>query len=230
MRRAMMIVAMIAVIGMAGTADAYVYLVDIGPVGSVATANDFATAPTGVVPGLTGSEPVDTLAGSGSGTFTTAGGIDVTFGGSQLNYWLGAALGNLRGDMSEPPIGTMNVSIGHVALDPSTLCTLYLWGNITGNSWGSQYNEDSAFTPINNADVTFASTATVEKFLAVNFTTSAAWDDVNSTIDFVWGPGVNARDFLAFNAFAITGPGPIPEPAGLGLIGLALLAVRRRRS
>jgi len=242
MKKALMIVAMAAVIAMAGSAQAYVYLVDIGTATSpVATATEFRDDPTGGVPGLTGSEPVDPLnSGSGPGPHTSAGGIVVDFGGAQDAYYPGAGeiplMGNLRVDWSDKHIsvGNTTVSIRNVALDPSTVCTLYLWGNIDGFSWGPQWGENSAFTPINNADVTFASTATVERFLAVDFTTSAAWDDVNSTIQFIWSRGTpTSSEYVALNGFAITGPGGdvvVPEPAGLGLIGLALLAVRRRRS
>ena len=242
MRWAMMIVAMVAVIAMAGVADAgYVYLVDIGTATSpVATATEFRDDPTGGVPGLTGSEPVDPLdSGSGPGPHTSAGGIVVDFGGAHDAYYPGAgeipAMGNLRVDWSDRLRGNTTVSIRNVALDPSTECTLYLWGNIDGFSWGPQWYQNGTFTPINNADVTFASTAAVEKFLAVNFTTSAAWDDVNSTIQFTWGPGTPTSSlYQTLNGFAITGPGGaaepvIPEPAGLGLLGVALLAVRRKR-
>ena len=226
--RMMVIVAMIGVIAMAGTANAYVYLVDvITDTGTypVATAAEFAAEG---VAGLTGTEPVDTLnAGGGAGTYPTAGEIDVTFGGTHTDYEV-SGVGNLRGDYVYLQSTTMGVSIGNVALDPSTVCTLYLWGNINGNPHG--WNEDAYFTPV-DGDVTFASTATVSEYLAVNFTTNAAWDDVNDTIEFTWGPTDVYGDL---NAFAITGPGeaaePIPEPAGLGLIGLALLAVRKKRS
>ena len=242
MKKLLMIAAMVAVIGMAGAAEAYTYLVDIGTAGStLATANDFATEPTGSVPGLTGSEPVDRLnTATGAGPHTSDGGIVVSFSGGDAANQMGydttetAGMGALLQDWSDALRSNITVSVRNVALDPSTVCTLYLWGNTDGFSWGPSWYENSAFTPINNADVTFASTATANYFLAVDFTTSAAWDDVNSTIQFTWGPGPQtSQAYQAFNAFAITGPGSavvVPEPAGLGLIGLALLAVRRRCS
>ena len=241
MRKALMIMAMVAGVAMAGTAQAYTYLVDIGSATSpVATATEFRDEPTGGVPGLTGSEPTERLdcgTPGGAGDHTSASGIVVNFGAPQAPWTSnqGATMGELLDDWSDVPHGNYTVSIRNVALDPSTVCTLYLWGNTDGFDWGPTWYENSTFTPINNADVTFASTAPGDYFLAVDFTTSAAWDDVNSTIQFIWSPGPpTSQTYQAFNGFAITGPGeppaPIPEPAGLGLVGVALLAVRRKRS
>ena len=243
MKKLMMIVAMIGVIGMAGAAlAAPPYLVDIvadrgqrtTPVG--ATAADFTAA--GVV-GLTGAEPVDTLNPGATtavligpaGTYPTAGGINVYLGGphGENNTTLTVGLSELFVDFlmiwTPDAPGPIDVTIGNVALDPSTKYRLYLWGN--RNYLGGTGDEICEFTPV-DGDVVFDSNTTTPEYLAVDFTTNAAWDDVNDTIDFTLA---RVTGFGDWNGFAITGPGGVvPEPAGLGLIGLALLAVRRKRS
>ncbi|NQT91616.1 MAG: PEP-CTERM sorting domain-containing protein, partial [Lentisphaerae bacterium] len=64
---------------------------------------------------------------------------------------------------------------------------------------------------------------------------------INSAVAFT-GPFANAAEGDPYGTYTLTYLGgddgfdvvleapPVPEPAGLGLIGLALLAVRRRRS
>ena len=228
MTKLLMIMAMVAVIAMAGVANAGVYLVDIVVGASpVATAADFTT---GGVTGLVGTEPVDTLdSGLGAATYATAGGIDVTFGGTHFENtgtWgtLSAPQDLLRDFVyGYPNAAPMNVSIGNIDLDPSSNYTLYLWGNLSG-----VVADDSIFTPV-NGDVTFASLTPTQAYLAVDFTTNAAWNDTSDTIDLIWDSAASLWN--NFNGFAIVGGAePIPEPAGLGLIGLALLAVRRKRS
>jgi hypothetical protein len=121
-----------------------------------------------------------------------------------------------------------SISIGNIDLNPSSIYTLYLWGDIDGSGFGS----GSIFTPV-NGDVTFDLLNTGTNYLEVDFTTSASWDDgPNDTIDFIWGDNSSAGGWIYFAGFAIVGgaAAPIPEPAGLGLMGLALLAVRKRRS
>ena len=234
MKKLLMIVAMVAVIGMAGTANAGVYLVDFTFGGSpVATAADFTT---GGVAGLAGTETTDSLAVTGgAGTLTTGGGINVTFQNAHFaNYrpdWaaLVAPVNLLRDfayDYAPGGAPDANISIGNIDLDPGSNYTLYLWGHNFNVVLPGGYA--STFTPV-DGDVTFVSLTPTLAYLAVDFTTNAAWDDENDTIDFIWGSG--PEDWNQFTGFAIVGEA-VPEPGTIVmlLIGVAgLLFYRKRR-
>ena len=103
---------------------------------------------------------------------------------------------------------------------------MYLWGH-----WDNAYATTSTFTPV-NGDVTFASTAATSKYLKVDFTTNASWDDVNDTIDFNWAREDAYGDFNGFAIVSVSAA-PIPEPMTMLAVGLGITSlggyIRKRR-
>jgi hypothetical protein len=96
--------------------------------------------------------------------------------------------------------GPLDVSLGNPGLTPGTTYTLYLFG-----SEGSA-NERSAFTPVGNAGISFASTTPSNGNLVVQFTTSPSYS--GQPVEFTWARATGSPNFAAFNGIAIV-PGVV---------------------
>jgi hypothetical protein len=94
---------------------------------------------------------------------------------------------------------TMTVS--NLNLLPATTYTLYLIGYIPNNTPA----EDGLFTPLNTQHINFASTASGQKLLAVQFTTSASYVNTD-TLQFTWARAGTSGDGV-FSGLAIV---PVP--------------------
>jgi len=202
-----MIVAAIAIMFVAGAAQAGVI------------------TPVGVVDGGGAYNPAGLLI-DGSG-LTAVG--DVTLwtcdsGGGDGNSWKGPAGSGL---------GPLTFDLG-ASYD---LTLAYVW-NYTHNS--TDYNNrqiqsfDIEVSPDNSAWSSVAAAALPNNNINVTDQRTNSVPLVASSVQYVrfsnfasWGGGEAGLCEVRFEN--VEAP-PIPEPAGLGLVGLALLAVRRRRS
>ncbi len=187
-------------------------LLDVGVTGDpVATATDFATAG---VPTLSGSEAVSNLALASSDeagtTFVFTGGQTLAFSSRAQGAWtLGAQKNELLADYlylenGSGHGGQINVAVGQLGLAPGADYVLYLFGN------NGSADQLSAFTPINNAGITFRSLAASKGNLTVVFSTSPAY--AGEPLEFAWARAVTSPKYAAFNGLAI-----IPSFEGRGV-------------
>lgn len=182
-------------------------LLDIGVAGHpVASAADFSSAG---VTGLSGSETVGNVGvmlideESTSFTFSTGqtmtfgvraqGGFSKDLGNEMLNDYMYLELGQGHG-------GPIHVTLGNLGLEAGTAYTLHLFG-----SQGSE-NQLSAFTPINNAGITFTSSLPSNGNLVVGLATSPSY--AGEVLEFTWTRAAGSPNFAAFNGIAIRTAGP----------------------
>ena len=220
MKKLMMIVAMVAVIAMAG----------------VANAENLAQDPTATV------YHAGYDAGGGSetkGTYPVFNDGDVATG----DYWA-VDPNNAAIVMWSSPVANVNQIVFHGSV----------WSN--GGWWGTsgsltdiiaptvQYTTDAGTTWVPATGVTDDYVATVDPLVPFTGTEGllygpATFDfDALGAVDGVRlygssGGNVGGEGWVRIHeieVYAQASGGVIPEPAGLGLIGLALLAARRRRS
>jgi len=242
MRKLLMIMAMIAALGFAAsTASAADILFDLGPVGGVVNAGwAAATAAEGAASGGGTSAPVtlsilpqapETLWVRDRGTAATTQGID--------NNDVFVPIGTY-GDMYRDFVGAgaAGIDLNFTGLALNANYDVTVWGYDSASnflrttSWGASggptvniaFDGDNG-DPFPGPDPdTNALTSYAASFSGTADGTGAL------TVEgrFAGGSFV----FIAANGIRLTSedPPPVPEPAGLGLIGLALLAVRRKRS
>lgn len=180
---------------------------------------------------LTGSETVIAAAAGGNTSSASAGGITLSFDATalalNLNDTQAAGLDPNAADLLRDYYylyteTSRSASIGgSLGLSAGETYTLTLIGTLA-----PAFDYDGDFTPVNGANITYASTVTGNGVFAVNFTTGAGYVDGTDTLDFTWG---RTGDFAVFNGFAITSPIPEPSTALLAGLGLAGLTLRRRR-
>lgn len=177
-------------------------LLDIGLAGKpAAAAADFTGAG---VTGLTGSETVGNLAAisanDASTLFTFTNGVSMSLSGRCQGAWskdLGNEMLNdylyLQHDQGRG--GPLDVSLGNLALNPGTTYTLYLFGT------DGSTNELSAFTPVDNSGVTFASSSPSNGNLVVQFSTAPSYS--GQPVQFTWARASGSPNFGVFNGIAI---------------------------
>ena len=254
-----MIVAMVAVIGMAGLA-AQAGLIALNMVGHVLGPGDSAGAP-GYAQGNwnnvdDGPPAVSGDMQTGPGTYNAGflkddtgaivAGMSIAWdgdvahdapsgGGTQGDNWMMNWM--LGGSTSEgKQTGTANVDVANipyayydvvayvptnwpargVAVSVTGHPTTYY--NYPGGTFNGTYTQVTSTTPGDTSDTG-------------NYAVFSGMTDSTITISISGNPGAGLGDagYLAgFQIVEAEAP-PIPEPAGLGLIGLALLAVRRKR-
>ena len=242
MKKLLMIVAMAAVIGMTGTANAADILFDLGPVGGVVNAGwASATANDGDASGGGTSGPVtlsilpkaaELLWSRDRGTAATPQGVD--------NNDVFVPQGTY-GDMYRDFVGA-----GAAGIDLN-FTGLALNADYDVTVWG--YDSASNFLRTTSWGVTGGPTVNIafdgdngDPFPGPDPDTTALTSyaaSFSGTADGAGALTVEGRFaggsfvFIAANGIRLVGGAEaelIPEPAGIGLIGLALLAVRKRRS
>jgi len=216
MKKLMMIMAMAAVIGMAGAASAAITLID-------STTNNGSFELLGGVDNDGGSNHWDTGAGGDVDNWTNWIGVATATDNSGVFNSSGNSIGFMQP-------GNAAVNMTTYAAQEGDEFT-FSFDNMRTYSITVQlvYDDAGTITALAGTDVT--STA-IETAVGGPFTIGAGSPATGNAI----GLGMvnnHESQWGNYDNFVLTvepAGAPIPEPAGLGLVGLALLAVRKRRS
>ena len=242
MKKLLMIVAMAAVIGMTGTANAADILFDLGPVGGVVNAGwASATANDGDASGGGTSGPVtlsilpkaaELLWSRDRGTAATPQGVD-----NNDVFVPQGTYGDMYRDFVGAGAAGIDLNFTGLALNADYDVTVWgydsasnflrttSWGVTGGPTVNIAFDGDNGGFPGPDPNTNLLTS------YAANFSGTA--DGAGAlTVEGRYATG----SFVGVMASGIrltseeAPPDPVPEPAGLGLIGLALLAVRKKRS